>query len=384
MKTLFESFKELRYSYYGIAIQAEERFVSDSVRDEYINHNHTDSERCRAFIREHFENGAKKEALNVSFKSCYESPYDQNAFRHVHMVSLYLLGLALEQCFCRQLKTSLEHCMDCSKWYDFQYTWFLTCLYHDTATFVECVTSDSNEATQQQLCELLESNDITYTPFKHQPIRESARLVRYNEELVSNYFAYRIGKNERDHGIFAGYLLFDLLVKNFYQETEGHDWNISRVHRKCGLKWRQEHLDHFAYIADAIICHNMWTVSAKDEAKAKEYEKAGLKALVITNPEDRLKLSENPLQFMLCLLDTIEPVKRFAGQLSAKEVLSNIAITKESDACIKIAWKKSLMKQDGFYKWMSGIQGMEHWMNVCVSECRCSNQQGECYVTIDF
>lgn len=78
-------------------------------------------------------------------------------------------------------------------------------------------------------------------------------------------------------------------------------------------KWHIEQLSHAAYAADAIICHNIWMGGEMD---TELYQAYGLSPLLyLKHGENKLSIQKYPLQFMLCLLDTIEPAKRFAKKI---------------------------------------------------------------------
>ena len=137
------------------------------------------------------------------------------------------------------------------------------------------------------------------------------------------------------------------------------------------LEWRKEHLDHFAYIADAIICHNIWT-TYEYEKKSLEYEKSDLIDLIIKSKKDRLTFKQSPLQFLLYLLDTIEPVKKFEN-LDASAVLKKIWVSAGMDESrhhcrIVIGWDRTLEDEDKFLNWKDSILKMGKWLDLKVKE----------------
>ena len=83
----------------------------------------------------------------------------------------------------------------------------------------------------------------------------------------------------------------------------------------------------------------------------------------------RLDLKQNPLYFMLCLLDTIEPTKRFEG-LDIEYVLKNIFIERIGKKIIRIKWNKEFQKEnkEKFNVWKTNIQDLEKWLGVTVKE----------------
>lgn len=382
--SLLESYKKQTCSYYNIRINATGLFSPcvdyriKKLRDSELSthlHNkpYSPQDSCRAFIYEHFKAGGKEEAMVFPLKDKYK-----DKGKHTHTVSLFLMGLALQNefsdCIERELKRLIQNV---SVWYDFKYTWFLACLYHDTASCIEVSQIEPNASiVQKQLEYYLGNSNIQYTPYSYKPMIEGAQLTRFSEALVKNYFYYRADSQKLDHGIIGGYMLFDRLCKTFYRETCGFDFNETGIKYKNGLCWRREHIDHFAYIADAIICHNIWTSHKKETNEL--YKKYGLEHLIIKR-SNKLNFSEYPLQFMLCLLDTIEPIKRF-GSLNAADVLSNISVTANTNGGkLQVMWEPLIEEQPEFTRWCDNLTEMDEWMDLTTSDNR-----GERNVTIDF
>lgn len=389
---LWKKYKSLDESYYHIPIGTNEQLFG---RDEAKQHFSVDG--CREFIKRHFDEGDKLEAMAFPF----EDEWEKNG-KHQHTVALYLMGLVLESVFNESLHQNLSELIDAidknsgvhtqemrwnndlAGWYDYRYTWFLTCLYHDTASCIE----SSEECyclieQKKQIGFFLGRNNIQYTPYNYKPIKPLVCLTRFSEDLIKNYFYYRMDSGYLDHGIVAGYLMFDKLVKNFNEKVHKNGEGYTDVTLINGLNYRLAHLDHFAHIADAIICHNLWM--SYDDVNNKKYKEYGLMPLIVTNnPDNRLSLPKNSLQFMLCLLDTIEPVKRFTSEvMSAQEVLENISITTTNNPQgIVIAWTEKLRTQEKFYKWLGDIQELPKWMNITVKPCR--HIGDDCCVKITF
>ena len=344
-------------------------------------------EKCRDFVKSHYETGNKAEAMNFPFEREYE-----HSDRHVHMVSLYLLGLYLRNSFCESVRDEFfRNIRGDRSWYDFEYTWFLTCLYHDTASCVEKKSIPANPSEwQKNLKYYMDALALRNSPYTVASGANSfcKKTIRFrgSDELAKSYFYYRANQGSYDHGIIGGYLLYNRLLENFEKKTAEHDWSKEpyKEDKNSGghfLWWRKNHPDHYAYIADAIICHNMWTTSVEDTKKAAEYRGYGLNGLIINEKSERLSRERFPLQFMLCLLDTIEPVKRFS-KLSAKEILENISIEMINRNQIKVGWSARIKQEPEFWLWMKNISDLKGWMQVNVSICR---QESEwCYITIDI
>ena len=358
--SLYDTYCTLQKSYYDIKIHANKYFSGDPL---------TEQSECRAFIKKHFDDGCKQEALCIPWNDKYQS----NG-KHTHTVSLYLFGLLFENILEESLKNTFDKLISSvNDWYDFKYTWFLTCLYHDVASCIEDeqLPEYPNDA-QKQLSLYLGDLNILYTPYSHIPMKQRVSLTRFAEPLIHNYFRYRATSAALEHGIIGGYYLFDRLYKNFIAHTVDHNWKDCSVYMNNGLKWRLEHLDHFAYISDAIICHNLWTVPQLEKDKSIIYRAFGLSPLIVEPGQEGIQFNQFPLQFLLCLLDSLEPVKRFE-KLSAKEVLQQVSVqlsqNHENMYSIDISWDKSLEKQDGFKNWII-ITELDKWMQVTVDDTK--------------
>ena len=337
------------------------------------------------FIKKYFEISKKDKVLELMFKEDFN-----NRGKHQHTVALFFLGNLLKRSIDCQLKRFLgqnvknilgkqritsENNLELNAntcndgWYDFLYTWFLTCLYHDTASAIE------EKAYQNQCMEFfLGANNVSHNLFQHKPILPYAKLFTYSEKLVRNYFNYRIdfGKSV-DHGILGGFIMYDRLKKNYdiaWREfLNNEDNSINNCYEFFVYKernWRIEHLDHFAIIADSIIAHNIWF--SDDEKLYKHY---GLNPLIKSN-KNRIKLECRPLLFFLGMLDTIEPVKFFTEESKDKikpvEVLENISIDLEGNNIINIEINNDFACECMREKWFEKIKSMKDWLNVSVCE----------------
>ena len=345
METLLHCYSTIHNTYYGNTVNPNDLFSE------------TDKETCYRFIMDFFKHGEKEKVFSFDFKS----EYKRNG-KHVHTASLFFMGMYLGGIFDSLVQSKLSELIDISAWYNYEYTWFLTCLYHDAASCIEKTRMPFNAPySQKQLDFYLGNFNIIHTPYNYVPQKYGVCLNRFPEQLIKNYFSYRADSGNCEHGIIGGYLLFDRFVKNFYKHTKNHNFDNEPYFGNGGLNWRREHLDHAAYISDAIICHNIWL--GKDKKLYKAY---GLSPL-IEKDENRLSFAEYPLQFILCLLDTIEPTKRFE-ELPPKVVLESIEIEIIAQTSIKIYWKPELQEEKNFIRWKDGIANIKDWMKVKTKE----------------
>ena len=367
---IYIEFPDCRSSYYDTNLSIDKLFGKEASEAK---------EECMNFIVNEFSKGSKKEVLNIFLDDRRKSNLLES-IRPTHMVGLYLLGMSLAKTFSFDLKKSLGDIIsNIDEWYDLKYTWYITCLYHDITSCEEKNISETDSRMLQFQKE--------YSIFEHFLVN-GKKFKRDNSEetLIKKYYNYRLNKGRSDHGIVAGMQLFDSLCANFSEKTAGKEFCHNQIYLE-GLSWRKEHLDHFAYIVDAIIWHNVWYAYTPE--KIAEYKKDGLEELVIerNGKDNRIAFSNNPLRFMLCLLDTIEPIKRF-NYTPAEKVLKGISIigTEKSDDThqhsIIISWKEYMEVESNFYLWMKGILELKYWMNVNMGVCSC--MEDGCQLTISW
>ena len=356
--TLFELYNRSNISYYDIKYSAMDLFGNTDTKNE-----------CYKFLQEHFERGKKYELLITDLYP----EYQQNG-KHIHSVSLFLLGKELLPHFRKELNKALAGFLPhYDYWHDhgrdFWHTWFLTAMYQDYASCMEDVTPRINDSERHRsLAFHLGNHNIRYSIYSDYPYKTKNVPLRFSKKLIENYFYYRACSDACEHGIIAGQLFFDRYVKKFLEETRGQTFNELGGWNGCGVHWNTDMFMYTAYIVDAIICHNIWLGGPREEGTYKAY---GLTPLLWhIHPENKLSIREYPLQFMLCLLDTIEPTKRFTG-MRAYDILNKISIKEECEDSkgFDIVWNESLETDDGnngnsFKQWYKGIENMQEWMNI--------------------
>jgi hypothetical protein len=280
------------------------------------------------------------------------------------------LGCKLYQLINFRLERFLKENLKDSDWYDFKYTWFLACLYHDTASAIE-KTAYNNQSLEF----FLGTNNVKHNIFRHKPVLPYADLFTFPEELVKNYFHYRIDYwKSVDHGIVGGFLLFDHLRENYdsaWKKCSRQDDDANIAHNQmpnCYEKflfedrnWQIDHLDHFAIIADSVISHNIWF-----NDNVKLYKHYGLEPLIISN-RNKIAIIDRPLLFFLSLLDTIEPVKCLGRKefgLTPVDALKCVEI--EFNAPDKVVINV-LNKNINCQLWFGQIKEMQNWLRVKVN-----------------
>lgn len=80
-----------------------------------------------------------------------------------------------------------------------------------------------------------------------------------------------------------------------------------------GLLWGKPIFDNYIVpAAYCIMCHNIFCAFS-NTIDGQKYQLIGLEKLVIKRHKSIIRPSHHPLLFLLCLLDTLEPVKIFSG-----------------------------------------------------------------------
>lgn len=318
------------------------------------------------FIKGTYKVGYKNKIFDIGFQRQFK---DQG--KHQHTVALYFLGCYLSEMLSDILKNHIAQYIEKTDWYDFRYTWFLTCLYHDTAAVIE-----KPKYICKSLDYYLDKHSIKYNIYKHTWKNACNKPYTYLEKLVKNYFIYMAEyRYALDHGIIAGYLLYDRLRKNYndtWERCKKQQYSYGRYEEFDyeNLSWKIEHIDHFAYVANAIISHNIWHSEATEESK-RIYKQYGLDPLIY-GVSTRMSIKKDPLVFFLGLLDTIEPIKFFISESDAVTIWKAIEIDYDiNNRKIIIKTNGSLLKND---EWFQKIRGITAWLNVGVCEYKRSRE----------
>lgn len=324
-----------------------------------------DQKSCYKYIKEYFKAGSKETVFKIDFSEDFKKDG-----KHVHTVVLYLMGYYLKDIVEVVLKNDINHRIDDKinnpiSWFDFRYTWFLCCLYHDTASVIEKEKNfHSKDNCVKELNCCLRKYNIKYNVYDHIPLKLESNLFTFPEHLVKKYFFYRMDYFQTvDHGILGGFLIFDRLMNNYNSKWEQKKKRCSKAKyedfKHNNLSWKREHQDHFVMIADSIIAHNIW-FSGDEEVDKELYKQYGLDQLIATS-SSKIKIKEKPLLFFLCLLDTIEPTKRFPD-IDAILILKSFDISycKEMGEVIILQLDLKLNCEDYFNK----IKQAEGWLDI--------------------
>ena len=344
MKTLLQIYNDISenknlYDYYGSNL---------ILKDAWIN-----VKSAHSFIQQYFQNGEK---AIFELKICRDMY--QPDIRDIHTVSVFILGIEIA----RKMKNRILG--------NELFIWFLMCLFHDMGYKLENKTDLVKE--YYTLYKFLQKNEIKeeYNIFK----------VYKKKTLCENYYRYRAEDRYRttehgvikehgviDHGIAGGIILYKVLVKN-YEMVKRKSENNKDSFEYNNLIFSTDNFKDYAKAAIGIIRHNMWYANKSDDCKT--YHEYGLDDL-ISEPQNKICYTDDRLLFLLCLADTIEPLKRFRNLGTNEEIneilrqicmdIENINNQKNSKITITIQVSDELENKD---KLIENCRSLDSWMNV--------------------
>lgn len=355
-------------------------------------------EDAKKFVLDYFEAGSKEKVLS----SWNVSSNDKGRlFREIHTVNVFFIGVYLQSIIgvCT-IKSNRKVAGN----YEFPYLWYLTSLGHDLGYMYETKT----DIVEKLDGELLNENSGRYrllvckalgfdikkmapnlpidnrtcygkacnfgrVPCTYKPCYNLCKgCIEFNNNIKikkswcginikENYFKYRIKEfGCIDHGIAGADMLYSNLIDNYIEKYKS-DNGI------CFMEFTDdkdrsfscEQFKIFAYISDCIACHNIYKA---DKERIDLYKKYGLEKLLPDNYK-KISYEKNPLLFILCLADTLEPSKRFESVEMIK-VLEQIDIEYSYGQYLRVKINESLTYNSGFEKYKKDIEGLTEWMEI--------------------
>ena len=136
-----------------------------------------------------------------------------------------------------------------------------------------------------------------------------------------------------------------------YAGIESFEWS--------GKHFCIEQIPVFAHIADCVISHNVWKAN---DASETEYLECGLEALVGERFK-KIEFQENPLLFILAVVDTIEPYKIYSSKAADRDA---VRIWKSID----ISFTNNTLTLSSRYKCRpitkiyERAKGLEAWVDI--------------------
>lgn len=240
----------------------------------------------------------------------------------------------------------------------FIFLWFMASLFHDLGYIYE--VSQIEEDCLKMIKRVTDSK--IWSDYRNYKLRGNHIPLSYPIQTCKCYFnCYRWHESKKlDHGITAACMLYDSLCKireEKCKKTDGRkdpSWDI-------GLK------KVYYVISWIILVHNIWFSSdleieekknGETENQRKKYELYHLNSL-IKKKEDvyPIQYDEYPLQFLFCLVDSIEPLKRNIP-------LSMIELDFK-DKAIEITIQGCSDKSKSYIK---GLTELKYWLTKTVEE----------------
>lgn len=371
------------------------------------------SELCKEFISDYFVKGSKMGVV-MDWKFNDDKII---AFRNSHTVNVFFIGAYLQGHIDKNL--SIESSTNTHINYSFSYFWYLTALAHDFGYLQEQYKID-DETMERLKCKYAAVRDmftggvgnrlILYRSMKWDikyrvPCFPLQKNICYHVERKKNsltlpcensyfekickgqlkfnngtiikdswykfglkerYFKYRLFKwNVFDHGIVGGDKFYSSIIENYrrkYLEEKSNACFMCFDDQKY-KRFACDQFKVFDYIADCIGCHNIF-MAGNDEFSRTMYRNYQLEELLPENYK-RISYETNPLLFILCLADTLEPCKRFPNMLPCK-VLDAIELSFEEDRIIVIIHKDKLENDSGVKQYAQDLNALHTWLDKTI------------------
>lgn len=290
------------------------------------------------FIERYFNAGGKAKLLSDISYEIKELP----RYRCNHIVSAFLLGIYVRN----SVGINIEKFEDTCAKDPWLYIWYLVCLYHDLGYVYE----NNSQDNKYKLFE-------DFLPQNNRALNSCKQLHYY--DLGKRYFQYRRDSGVIDHGVVGGFRLYSILydVINNKRKKSSPTTETELDNR---LIYSMELRPMQKEAADAIVRHNMFVANKNQEI---EYKQRGMDILIPNESNTHLiSLKKEPFAFLLGLIDTIEPIKRFqhANHMS---ILKDIDIDVR-EGTIQIQASTYFNLEDYF----RGIDCLDKWLNVKIEK----------------
>lgn len=311
---------------------------------------------------------------------------DKYDFRVKHVVFSFGLGFLMSG-FCDLKQTIKEQY---GKNYDiddpFIYVWLTVCLYHDFGYFI---------GPQYVRYETLNSFLVDYNIFRtlYCSSRYSERLYfayydrKYREQAwTQNGYDLSCCEEVGDHGILGGYMLFKRLCASEEKPVPPRSKKLNEqetfdLDRKEPIHYHQERIPMYQDICFRIMEHNIWK---EDKHLPLDDPFREIDAEHFRNIDQ-----EEPLLFLLCLVDTIEMTKRFCRYSDSGTDKNHFIFPKTlgSKVYIDVSYNtitidyrelKNTIQQNkyssGIEQWQQSVTGLSDWVKVDVDHFETKNR----------
>jgi hypothetical protein len=314
------------WDYYANIIP--ESFLQNPFSNQNISH--------KDFIKKYFHRSGKEEVLNNKHFDVEDSLLEFAS----HTNSIFFLGSMIYHN--SKIKEILFPKQKNPAGYEvFPFLWFLTCLFHDLGYEYEKRSSQHIKAIFD-LDGLKQEFKLT-RDFRDQKLKGVYMPLL---DCVARYFILRRYRDKKiDHGILAGFFLYDRLVKNRKKKFKSDK----------SLFWGKRLEKQYAIAASTIACHNIW-VNQLDQKES--YNSFDLSQLTAFQP---MTASDYPFLYLLGIVDTMDPVKAFKNDGSAEEILTDIMIEIKDDS---VSFSKRMGSVLDFKKLIAKTNYLRGWLAI--------------------
>ncbi len=264
--------------------------------------------------------------------------------RIAHTVSLYFLGISVCE------KIGFDRFI-LPKWdndprRNFLHHWAGTCIFHDYGYYIENNKELYPSCKYKTIDELIPKLKIKYD------LR--SQLTINNKNLIDNYYKYRIEEWETiDHGIIGALVLYDALMKRNEKMEEIAKTAFMFYEKQ---PYGDDNKKNIINYASEIARHNMWFA---EDNWIQIYKDSSLFDLIPkTDGSHKYRINESPTLYLLCLLDSLEPIKSY-GQESLQKIDIDISFSNE---------KLIIMITSPYNDLYSNMKKCEEWLDLVVNQ----------------
>lgn len=303
----------------------------------------------------------------------------RNFSRNIHTAIVFFIGAAI------QLKIDpawyiKSRIRGDEEQYPFSYIWYLTCLAHDFGYIFE--ENDYNDELEymKECVPYLNKYTLVYDFYRkcilNKPVHSPQKgdvvlydsyfdmvkfsngmlIIRpvYSYRTINNYFRYRLFEmGKLDHGILGGERFYRELVEIYIKDRYSSNGQV-KFHYDQKRLWK--------YIRNCIQAHNIYKAS---ESSRDIYIKYGLDELLPEN-YNKIVYDNNPILFILCLADTIEPTKKFVND-PPEYILKNISVNYDNqNNRLNIKVSKKLQDKTGYDSYINSVKELSDWCDVTI------------------
>ena len=191
----------------------------------------------------------------------------------------------------------------------------------------------------------------------------------FTEKEIQNYYNYRLSEfGVYDHGIVGGYIFFDSIMKCYIDSYKSRDGGTISSFDKNFRYYCIEQIPLFAYLSDCIVSHNIFFPAKDDEELYEHYD------LMSINNKKKISIINNPVLFLLDLLDTIDPIKYFTFRIkniTIRQILKSFNwIINEFSIVISLS-KNSFITIEQYKAYVENLLSIAEWLNVEISYENC-------------